>query len=111
MNAFELLAERKIAESIARGELDRLPGSGQPLDLEEDRLVPEDLRMAYRILRNSGYVPPEVEQIREIAELERCVLHDAEADDAARARAVKRLSLLKTRVASAYYDRVLDRFS
>lgn len=111
MTAFDLIAERKIAEALARGELDRLPGAGQPLDLEEDRLVPEELRMAYRILKNAGFVPPEVEQVREIAELEHCILRDAEADDATRARAVKRLSLLKTQVAGAYYDRVLDRFS
>ncbi len=73
--------------------------------------MPEDLRMAYRILKNAGCVPPEVEQIKGIAELERCVLRDAQTDDAARARAAKRLSLLKFHTAPSYYDRVLDRFS
>ena len=29
-------------------------GDGAPLDLDDDRLVPEDLRMAYRILKNAG---------------------------------------------------------
>src|SRR4051812_5826457 len=109
MSGFDLLAERKIEEALERGDLDNLPGAGQPLTLDDDLLVPEDLRMAYRILKNSGFVPPEVEQIREIAELERVVLGDSQPDDAARARAVKRLSLLKTRVEQAYYDRVLER--
>src|SRR6185436_21191952 len=108
MTAFDLLAERKIEEALARGDLDGLPGAGRPLELEDDRLVPEDLRKAHRILKNSGFVPPEVEQIREIAALERVVLRNAETDDAARLRAVKRLALLKTRVEQSYYDRVLE---
>jgi hypothetical protein len=52
--ALELLAERKIAEAAERGELDGLPGAGRPLDLEEDPLVPEEMRMANRVLKNAG---------------------------------------------------------
>ena len=107
--AFGLLAERKIEEALARGDLDNLPGAGKPLQLDDDPLVPEDVRMAHRILKNSGFVPPEVEHIREISELERTVLRAAEADDRAPLRAVKRLALLKTRVEQAYYNRVLER--
>jgi Domain of unknown function (DUF1992) len=62
MLALELIAERKIAEAVARGEFDGLPGAGKPLDLAEDPLVPEDQRMANRILRNAGYAPREVEE-------------------------------------------------
>ena len=29
---FDLIAEQKIAEAIARGELDNLPGAGRPLE-------------------------------------------------------------------------------
>ncbi|MGQ0654722.1 MAG: DnaJ family domain-containing protein [Betaproteobacteria bacterium] len=60
MLLFELLAEQKICEAVSRGELEGLPGAGRPLDLEDDALVPEDLRIAYRILRNAGYTPGEV---------------------------------------------------
>jgi hypothetical protein len=60
---FELIAERKIAEAIARGELDDLPGAGRPLDLDDDAMIPEELRLAHRILKNAGYVPPELERI------------------------------------------------
>ena len=67
----DLMAERKIAEAISRGELDDLPGQGRPLDLDDDALVPEDLRLAYRILKNAGFVPPEVQTLNEIAALER----------------------------------------
>ena len=54
MFALEWIAERKIAEAVSQGELDGLPGAGRPLDLDEDALVPEELRMAHRILKNAG---------------------------------------------------------
>ena len=73
MAAFDLLAEHKIAEAVSRGELDDLPGAGKPLPLDDDALIPEDLRVAYRILRNAGFVPPEVHQFQQIAALERLV--------------------------------------
>jgi len=60
---FELIVERKIEEALRRGELERLPGEGRPLDLEdEDPLAPPEMRMAKRILRNSGFDDPRREQ-------------------------------------------------
>ena len=53
MFALEIIAERKIDEAAARGELQGLPGEGAPLDLYEDPLVPAEMRMAKRILGNS----------------------------------------------------------
>lgn len=93
MTAFDLIAERRIAEAQARGELDDLPGAGRPLDLGDDALVPEELRVAYRILKNAGFVPPEVEQLRELRNLERCVV--SATDEAERTRAVRRLQALR----------------
>ena len=56
VTALQYLAERKIEEAIARGEFDDLPGAGRPLDLDdEDPLWPEEVRMARRILKNSGF--------------------------------------------------------
>ncbi len=63
------LVERRIEEAVARGEFDDLPGAGRPLDLDDDLLVPEELRVANRILRNAGYVPPDAQQIAEINRL------------------------------------------
>jgi DnaJ-like protein len=103
---FDLIAERKIAEAIARGELDNLPGEGRPLELDDDALIPEELRAAYRILKNAGFVPPEVQALNDIATLERFV-NQQEVDAAARAKAVRKLALLKTRIESAYYDKAL----
>ena len=53
MLALDIIAQRRIDEAAARGELQGLPGEGAPLDLYEDPLVPEEMRMAKRILKNA----------------------------------------------------------
>ena len=60
-------AEKHIREAMDNGEFDNLNGSGKPLKLEDDSNVPQDLRMAYKVLRNSGYVPEEVQNRKEIS--------------------------------------------
>ena len=106
----ELIAERKIAEALERGELANLPGEGRPVGLDDDALVPEDLRVAYRILKNAGFVPPEVEAFTEIAQLEDLVNREGE-DAAARAKAVRKLALLRTRIESRYYEKAVAKLS
>jgi len=86
MLALELIAERKIAEAAAQGEFDGLPGAGKPLDLDEDPLVPEDMRMANRILRNAGFAPREVEDSR---------------------KGGRKLSLLNARIEARYFRKVV----
>jgi len=120
MQLFEALAEQKIQEAIARGEFDDLPGSGKPLELDDDPLVPEDLRVAYRVLKNAGFVPPELETRKEIADLNRLLA--TVTDDGERDRAHARLALLQAmldakgrgggvlRRESGYRARILARF-
>lgn len=62
--------DKLIEEWLTENEGEDLPGKGKPLNLEEYFSWPEDLRLGYSILRNSGYVPEEVEQLREIRRLE-----------------------------------------
>jgi Domain of unknown function (DUF1992) len=102
------LAERRIEEALARGEFDDLPGAGRPLALDDDPLVREELRVAYRILKNAGYVPPQVQAMNEIAALERLVAGD---DVDAVAKAVKKLALLRTRMESRYYVKAIARLA
>jgi hypothetical protein len=64
------IAEHRIQEAVDRGELQGLPGEGRPLAEEDDALVPETLRVGYRLLKNAGYVPEEVQLRREIADAE-----------------------------------------
>jgi len=110
VTALLYLAERKIEEAIARGELDDLPGAGRALPLDDDRLIPEDLRVAYRMLKNAGYAPAEVEELREIGQLERLVQRGCD-DAMAQSRAVKKLALLRTKIEAAYYAKALARLS
>jgi hypothetical protein len=67
--AFAMLVERRLEDAAANGELSGLPGEGRPLDLDDDALVPPELRVAYRIVRNAGFLPPELEDIAEVQQL------------------------------------------
>lgn len=114
MLLLDALVEQRIAAARDAGELDNLPGAGKPLDLEDDRLVPEELRVAFRILRNAGFVPPEVDARREIGSVNELLRHAV--DDATRRRAVARLALLNAKLEAegrtlpaSYRDALLDR--
>jgi hypothetical protein len=63
------LAEEKIREAIKRGDLEGLPGAGSPLKFEDDSFVPDDKKLAYKILKNAGCIPPELELKKEAATL------------------------------------------
>jgi hypothetical protein len=80
MFIFEKLAEEKIIAAMHRGEFGSLPGAGKPLPKDDLLHIPEPLRIAYKILKNAGYSPPELELRREISTLEnqlnRCVDKD-----------------------------------
>jgi hypothetical protein len=93
----DALVERRIAEAIARGEFDDLPGSGRPLPLDDDPLVPEEQRVAHRILKNAGYIPPELEQISEVNRL-LAAIERAELGDAEQAHASRRLRALLAQI-------------
>lgn len=67
--AYETLVELRIREARARGDFEDLPGRGRPLPLDDDPLVPEEVRVANRILKNAGYVPAEVQDLSEINRL------------------------------------------
>lgn len=67
MDVFARIAQRRIDEAMENGEFVNLKGSGRPLVLEDDAMIPEDLRMAYKVLKNAGCVPPEIELRKEIA--------------------------------------------
>jgi len=98
MLSLDAIAERRIREAQERGEFDDLPGAGAPLELDDDALVPEELRTAYRVLKNAGFLPPEVEAHREIREIEQLLLRIG--DEYERARLVSRINFLLTRNAA-----------
>lgn len=118
--ALDALVERRIREAQERGDLDDLPGTGAPLALDDDALVPADLRVAYRVLKNAGYVPPEVAALLEARALERALEEPRTPGE--RERLLARLSalLLATplarrrgdlRLADDYFAKIAARFA
>ena len=95
MLTFDFIAERRILHAIEHGDFDDLPGTGKPLLLSEDPLVPAETRITHRILKNAGLLPPEVLDRREIANLEAAL---AGLDAPARTRTLAKLALLRTRL-------------
>ena len=66
LGGWNSLIEQRIQEGIEQGLFDNLQGAGKPLNLDEDAFVPEDMRMAFRLLRSNGLAPLWVELNREI---------------------------------------------
>lgn len=97
MLLIDSLAEEQIAAAVRRGEFDDLEGLGKPLALDADGVVPQELRVAYRLLKNAGCLPPELMLRNEISEVEG-LLNQAEMSDEQQ-QLRRRLQLLKTRLA------------
>src|SRR5579859_4881248 len=57
--------EEQIQEAVARGEFNNLAGTGKPLNLEDNSQA-GDKTSAYRLLKQNGYAPPEIELLKEI---------------------------------------------
>jgi len=91
MDLLAAIAERKILEAMDRGEFEDLPGKGKPLDLNDDPMVPEELRIAYKVMKNAGFLPPELELHRDIVRLRELV--DAACDEAQRSARIKELNV------------------
>ena len=90
MDFFAKIAERRITEAINNGEFDNLEGKGKPLIFEDETWIPEDLRMAYRFLKNAGCVPPELEMRNEVINM--CSLMNTLDDDKERIKKIRELN-------------------
>ena len=100
MQLLDQLAEQRINEARERGELDNLPGQGVRLHLDDDQFVPEHLRAGYRLLKNAGYLPPELQLRSEIKEVEDLLARLTVDDHAERSRAERRLQVLRSRLSA-----------
>jgi hypothetical protein len=75
------IAEQKIQEAMRKGAFDNLSGQGKPLEIEDLSDINPESRMAFKILKNAGCVPPEVELKKEINELERKISESSSEDE------------------------------
>ena len=89
---FSKIVEERIRKAQQKGEFDNLEGSGKPLNLLNDQGVAEELRLAYKILKNADCLPPEIELKKEIRQTEE--LLGAMGDTAAKYRTMKKLNFL-----------------
>lgn len=89
---FQILAETRIREAIERGDFDNLPGKGKPLPLDDLSQVPPELRSAYSLLKNNGFLPEEMELQKEILALDDLIARSVAPEDRA-ALAKQRLEL------------------
>ncbi len=117
--AFDKIAEKKIREAMDDGEFDNLPGKGKPLCLEDDRHLPQDIRLAHKILKNADCLPPELEIRKEILTIEQ--LLDGVRDTKEKYRQIKKLNYLIMKLNMSrrssldleknqvYYDKVVDK--
>ncbi len=118
---FEKIVEDRIRKAQKKGAFENLAGSGEPLRLEDDQLIAEDLRMAYKILKNADCTPPEIDIRKKIVATEQLLA--GMKDTAERYRTIKKLNVLIMRLnllresrvdmdmPQQYEEKLADRFS
>ncbi len=118
MDVLAFIAEQKIAEALRKGDLNSPQWKNRPLPLDDDHLVPDDLKMAYKILKNAGYLPPELATRKEITRLEELIA--TTTDEHTRLKQMQKLSVLLSKVHAgrgsraniaeqdAYYQQIVE---
>ncbi len=98
---FEGIVEKRIKQAQEKGEFDDLEGNNKPLKFS-DANVPDELRLAHKILKNSGFTPPEVEIKKKINNTED-LLDNTKYDSDERRKLTKKLNyyLIKLETARA----------
>lgn len=96
ISGFEKIVEERIRRAQERGEFEDLDGSGKPLELSDDSHISEDLRLAFKILKNAECLPPEIELRKEIEKTEDLLA--AMPDTAEKYRTLKKLNFLILKV-------------
>ena len=70
MSAVDELIKQWVKRAEQSGELKKNPLHGKPLKMNDGYLdTPEEVRMAYKILKNAGYLPAEVQAVKDLAGL------------------------------------------
>jgi len=92
LDIFARIAERLIREAMENGEFDNLEGAGKPLNFADETWIPEDLRIAYKVLKNAGYIPPEIELRNEIINMSSLI--NTIDDDKERLKKIKELNFI-----------------
>lgn len=120
-SAYHKLVEEKIQEAIRRGDFDNLPGCGEPLQLVDDSHLPDDLRLAYKVLKNADCLPPELQLRKDIRQTEELLAGIQDTQE--KYRQMKKLNFMIMKLNMMrpvsplleenqhYYEKVVDKIS
>lgn len=103
MNWIASIAEERIREADREGKFANLPGKGKPLVLDDDALVPEELRMAFRMLKNAGMIPEEMQLRKDMVTLNELLICCRDEEERVKLR--NELTVKKLRYQSLVGDR------
>jgi hypothetical protein len=121
LEAIRLIADRKICEALEKGHLNIESWHNKPLPISNDNMIPGELRMAYKILKNAGYLPPEIKNKKKIQQIED-LLATCE-DERIRVKQIKKLNYLVLKLNTMkgdtaniegqeeYYRKIIERLS
>ena len=120
ITGFEKIIEQRIKKAQKDGDFDNLPGSGKPMVLQDDIFIPEDLKLAYKILKNADCLPPEIKLKKEINEAQELLEGMEETKE--KYRVLKKLNFLimklnsyrkssiKFEIPQQYHAKIVDNF-
>ncbi|MGD8568541.1 MAG: DUF1992 domain-containing protein [Gammaproteobacteria bacterium] len=92
------IAEQRITEAGRKGAFDNLPGAGKPVHVDDDSQIPDSLRVGYRLLKNAGYLPAELQLRKEVVSVQQLLATLDPQDNAAVKAAQKRLNFLLSKM-------------
>ncbi len=120
LTGFQKIVEERILKAQKNGAFDNLVGTGKPLNLSNDAHVSEDLRLAFKILKNADCLPPEIELKKEIKQTETLLKGMEETSE--KYRIMKKLNYLIMKLNTTrdttislempqiYVDKLVDQF-
>ncbi len=121
MDILSFIAEQKITQAMQEQDFNSPKWKNKPLPLDDDRFVPDDLKMAYKVMKMGGYLPPEIEERKEIKKLEDLIA--ATEDEHERLQQMKKLNVLLMKIDAKrtspvnitsqqdYYRKVVERIT
>ena len=102
---FEAIVEERIKKAQREGAFNNLEGANKPLDLQ-DQDLPQEWRLAHKILKNAGFLPPELEVRKKITQV-RDLLENCDENSPEGQKIQKKLNYLLTKLNTLRGDRHL----
>ena len=115
------IAEQRIVEAAKNGAFNALLRQRKAVALQDDLHVSESLRVGYCMMKNAGYIPPEIQARKELANLQQLLMSIDRHDGTQRRNLRMRVNYLLTKIGmnnagsgsgatqNAYYEKLLVR--